>query len=188
MNQLNPAYGTERCAHICHAIYDYIHTGLIYIHPRHCSACDGSRVITMAEAKVRSLPQRANEQDFNDSLIGGKILWDYCVCPKYPCRFHPPRVVTEGPHNVMPALWPRSMSLGDWAYIYESSPSPNKSAVLTVDEIRRQWEDEVLRTHGDLPDWKLAVIYAWLHNRGMRRDDTERMIREELRKERTNKL
>ena len=80
------------------------------------------------------------------------------------------------------------MSLGDWAYIYESSPSPNKSAVLTVDEIRRQWEDEVVKTHGDLPDWKLAVIYAWLHNRGMRMDDTERMIREGLRKELTNKL
>src|SRR3990167_10298632 len=155
-------YGTERCDHGCHRIHhlgNYLHQTPLK-HPHHCSACDGSRVITMAEAKERGLHQRANEQDFKDWLMGGKDLLDYCVCPKYSCRFHPPRVVTEGPHNVMPALWPRSMSLGDCAYIYESSPSPNKSAVLTVDEIRRQWEDKVVKTHGDLPDWKLAVIYA----------------------------
>ena len=115
-------YGTGRCPHICHFIYDTSHMGLVYAHPHHCSACDGSRVITMAEAKERGLHQRASEQDFKDWLTSNKDLRDYCVCDEYPrsCRFHNGgKTVTDGPHNVLPALWPRSMSLGDWAYIYE---------------------------------------------------------------------
>ena len=67
--------------------------------------------------------------------------------------------------------------------ISESDGNPNKLCGLTADEIRKQWEDEVLKTHGNLPDWKLAIIYAYLHNRGMRMDDIEKVIREGLRKE-----
>ena len=67
--------------------------------------------------------------------------------------------------------------------ISESDGNPNKLCGLTADEIRKQWEDEVLKTHGNLPDWKLAVIYTWLHSRGMRMDDIEKVIREGLRKE-----
>ena len=112
-------YGTERCNHWCH-------TGLNpFQHPRHCTACDGGRVITI-----------------------------FPLISKAACR----------------AAMDKEKTL-------------SKVCDLTADEIRKQWEDEVLRTHGDLPDWKLAVIYAWLHNRGMRTDDTEKIIREGLRKE-----
>src|SRR3990167_2851698 len=200
---MNPEYGTERCDHGCHRIL-YLGNWLRQTplkHPHHCSACDGSRVITMAEAKARSLPQRASEQDFKDWLSGGKDLLDYCICPEYTrsCRFHNGgKTVTDGPHNLRPVLPdeivfsdkitldacddPSCIFAGCLAAI-DKEKTLSKSCGLTADDIRKQWEDEVLRTHGDLPDWKLAVIYAWLHNRGMRMDDTEKIIREGLRKE-----
>jgi len=67
--------------------------------------------------------------------------------------------------------------------INESGGNPSKVCGLTADEIRKQYEDAMMGLLGNLPDWKLAVIYAWLHNRGMRMDDMERIIREGLRKE-----
>lgn len=51
-------YGTERCAHGCHTKPDAQCDGLrlLYKHPEHCCACDGSKFITMEEAKARGLP------------------------------------------------------------------------------------------------------------------------------------
>ena len=270
-------YGTERCPHICHYIHDVLQKSSIYTHPQHCSACDGSRIITMAEAKERGLPQRASEDDFTEWFYGRKDLLGYCVCPRYirSCRFHNGgKTVTDGPHNVMPALpstvkcrcgcsmeisalgttlgsdsfkhfnqynrgvsyavskwmndgsfqlfyspeitnikvrpmkdWTSSSPLSSrsisWGKKYpcgvrfwtdndgkphmevinESGGNPSKVCGLTADEIRKQYEDAMMGLLGNLPDWKLAVIYAWLHSRGMRMDDTERVIREGLRKE-----
>ena len=189
---MNPEYGTERCPHICHYIHDVLQKGSVYTHPRHCSACDGSKVMTIAEAKASGLPQRACDQDFKDWLIGGKDLLDYCVCGEYSrsCRFHNGgKTVADGPHNVLPALpyrvkfWTDNAGKPQMEVISESNGNLNKLCGLTADEIRRRYEDAMMGLLGSLPDWKLAVIYAWLHNRGMRMDDTERIIREGLRKE-----
>jgi len=137
MSQLNPDYGTERCPHICHLIYNRLRTGLVYTFPRHCPACDGGGIVATAEAKERGLIETFVQDFERAGLLKGDVK--------------------------------------------------SQIPIPSIAEIRRQWEDEVLRTHGDLPDWKLAVIYAWLHGRGMRMDDTEKMIREGLRKEPASK-
>jgi len=53
----------------------------------------------------------------------------------------------------------------------------------TTDEIRKRYEDAMMGLLGNLPNWKLAVIYAWLHDRGMRIDGIEKIIRQGLRKQ-----
>lgn len=88
------AYGTDSCQHYCHQEPDYKH-------PRHCTACDGSRVTRIAV-----------EEDFTEWLSGnrynnGRYLLDYCVCLQYPrnCRFHNGgKTVTDGPHNLRPMI------------------------------------------------------------------------------------
>ena len=48
----------------------------------------------------------AQKEDYDRWLAGHQSLLNFCVCSQYPtnCRFHCNRMVTDGPHNLLPDL------------------------------------------------------------------------------------
>ena len=170
-----------------------------------CEGCKGILVtVPIADDFVCALCKNprlrnlvATEEDFQEWLAGrryndGRYLLDYCVCLKYPksCRFHTDKVVTDGPHNILPGLdekfpgwatrqraWrklvldsqqcPTGREDGVW-YQYLShlgtyafhDEESSRAAILKMDELTK------------------ARLYKALYDDGMRIDRVPRIIKE----------
>lgn len=107
--------------------------------------CNGSYKVTHSPGAILGYADNqmkgvATIHDVQLWLRGGRDLLGYCLCfvrPKSQCRFHAGGIVTEGPHNIMPAVvsaeFLRSWLTGRKIEDQPESPLPLKDIDRAID-------------------------------------------------------
>ena len=166
--------GTEDCHCFCHK------DPVICKHPDHCPSCD---VIARV---VRNGPRPISDALSQSKINGTATCNCYCHVDEskgqrvwglrhpvhcFTCRADDARL-WEDQHGRLLYYTPE---LEDGAGLAMTDLAPA--------DPRKQYEDEVSRRYADGITWKAAIDYQYLHNLVVRSWDTDRIIREGLKKE-----